>query len=115
MVKCERVMAEVNDKDIKSEISLIFGLPGQSIDSFVASVKWCQSVAPTRIRAFPLMLHRGTNLHDRRVALQLSESTEIKHPAVDAPPGTPIVISSPSFTFDEWKIMADIAASLETR
>ncbi len=62
----EKVLKQVVALGIESEISLIYGLPGQTVDSFRASVEWVRKTGVQRIRAFPLMLLRGTELHRRK-------------------------------------------------
>ena len=63
--------------------------------------------------AFPLMLLRGTPLHANKSKLGLVESNEISH--ADIPrvqEDITHVVSSPSFTYDDWKRMSAIAADL---
>ncbi|RIB26585.1 hypothetical protein C2G38_2162999 [Gigaspora rosea] len=66
------------------------------------------------IHAFPLMLLRGTPLHERKAELGLVESFEIALTEIDrVQTDIPHVVASPSFTYEEWKEMSKIAESLE--
>ena len=63
--------------------------------------------------AFPLMLLRGTPLYEQKEKLGLVEKCEVAHEAIErVQDEIPHVVESPSFTFDEWRRMADIAVTL---
>lgn len=116
MRKIERLLREVKERQIESEISIIFGLPKQTLSSFQKSIEFCIMHGVPVIRAFPLMLLRGTPLYDQKESLGLVESNEIADEGIDRiQEGLPHVISSPSFTYSDWKAMAVISASLETK
>lgn len=103
-----------NSHSIDFEVSLIFGLPEQTIDSFKASIMFCKTMNVPRIHAFPLMLLRGTLLHDQKHKLKLIESHEVAHPEINRLQAQiPHVVSSQTFTYTDWKKMADLAADLE--
>ena len=110
-------MLECTKRSIPFEISLIFGLPNQTVESFKSSVQWALDRKPSKCLAFPLMLLRGTELYDRKKELGLIESTVIQHPLLEElterqQKSIPHVVSSPSFTCKDWKDMASIALSL---
>lgn len=113
--KIETIMTDIHNRGIESEISLIFGLPGQTLQSFQESVLFCKSLNISIIHAFPLMLLRGTPLYEQKQALQLIESNDIqfeyKIPRIQQ--HIPHVISSPTFTYEEWIQMGEIAELLE--
>lgn len=100
--KVDRALAEVRRRDIPHEVSLIFGLPDQTLDSFLASVRWCLERRVPVIKAFPLMLLRGTPLERTRHRWMLRER------------GTnmPIVVASSSFDEHNWTQMARISEAL---
>ena len=100
----EDVIAELNDRRVPYEISLIYGLPLQTLDRFRASVEWCLDRGVPRVRAWPLMLLRGTGLHGQRSRWGYVESE------VDR---IPIVVEGHSFSREDHSEMARIAASLE--
>ena len=63
----------MRERGIEFEISLIYGLPRQTLDSFRESLDWAHSTGATRVAAYPLMLLRGTEMHRRRHALGLRD------------------------------------------
>ena len=99
----EEVVDLVNEKEIDYEISLIYGLPEQTIHSFRETVDWCLSKSVPIIKAFPLMLLRGTEVEQRKKEWGLVESEG----------SMPVVIQSNSFTHDEWCEMAKISEALK--
>ena len=114
LTKVKAVLEETNRRGIETEISLIFGLPGQTVNSFRQSILFCQSLKATKIYAFPLMLLRGTPLHHNKQKLGLIESSDINInyiPRIQT--GIPHVVTSKSFDYKDWQQMADMAASLE--
>jgi radical SAM superfamily enzyme YgiQ (UPF0313 family) len=115
MRKVERILQEVQDLKIESEISLIFGLPGQTLESFKSSVQFCVDRGIRTIHAFPLMLLRGTPLHDKKIDYGLQESNEIASLEIPRVQNEiPHVVSSKTFSYSDWRKMAEIAAKLET-
>jgi radical SAM superfamily enzyme YgiQ (UPF0313 family) len=112
--KIASIVSEIHRRNIESEISLIFGLPGQTLESFEASVNYCKTLGFTTIHAFPLMLLRGTPLFDQKEALQLVESSDVQFDEIPRiQREIPHVIASPSFTFQEWRQMGEIAEALQ--
>lgn len=108
-----KVLNDIYARGIKSEISLIFGLPKQTVTSFQKSIDFCVQHKVPVIHAFPLMLLRGTPLYERRAELGLVESEEIASASIDRiQDGIPHVVSSPSFTYEDWKTMAKMADAL---
>lgn len=112
--KIECNLRKCLDSGIPIEVSLIFGLPGQTLESFQQSVRFCQDLGVPTIRAFPLMLLRGTKLFDRKHELGLVESCDPADPSIDrVQEGIPHVVSSKTFSRRDWEHMAAIAADLE--
>ncbi|NKC15503.1 MAG: radical SAM protein [Gammaproteobacteria bacterium] len=99
------VIADLNDRRIPYEISLIYGLPLQTLERFRASVGWCLDRGVPRVRAWPLMLLRGTALYTERDRWGYVESDAGR---------IPIVVESHSFSREEHAEMARIAESLES-
>lgn len=115
--KVTAVLEDLHKRNIESEISLIFGLPGQTLQSFKESVSFCQDVLgiPT-IHAFPLMLLRGTPLYEQKQQLQLVESSDVSFDQIPRiQQEIPHVISSPSFSYQDWLQMGEIAEGLQRR
>lgn len=114
MNKIKTILHEIEKRKIESEISLIFGLPGQTINSFQESIDFCKSFNIPTLHAFPLMLLRGTPLYDQKQSLRLIESSEENFEKISRITNNiPHVISSPSFTYDDWLKMAEISENLE--
>jgi len=96
---------QLRDRNISYEVSLIYGLPGQTIDSFKRSIDFVQSRGCKTIKAYPLMLLRGTELYHEKEKWDIKEETTGEF-------GIPVVTSSNSFTRNEWEQMNDIANNL---
>lgn len=104
MSKVADVIGRLRQRAIPFEVSLIYGLPLQTLDSFRASVRWCLDHGVPRVRAWPLMLLRGTPLHAQREMWGFVDSEGER---------IPIVVASHSFSRDDHAEMARIAASLD--
>ena len=103
MKKIEQVVKELKARNIDYEVSLIYGLPLQTLDSFEESINWCRSHGIPRIQAWPLMLLRGTPIYSQRETYGFKES---KDNAI------PIVIASNSFTELDHLKMSELADAL---
>ena len=105
MDKVEEVISNLNERRLPYEVSLIYGLPLQTVERFQASVEWCLDRGVPRVRAWPLMLLRGTDLHAQRDRWGFVESRADR---------IPIVVESNSFSREDYAEMASIAAALDT-
>ena len=103
MGSVERVIAKLNRRQIPYEVSLIYGLPFQTVERFQDSVDWCLERGVPRVRAWPLMLLRGTPIHEQREKWGYVESVGER---------IPIVVESRWFSRSEHSRMADIASGL---
>ena len=101
--KVDAALGKVQALGIHHEVSLIFGLPTQTLDSFCESVDWCLHRRVPVIKAFPLMLLRGTQLAVDAPRWALKES---RH-------SMPIVTSSSTFTEEDWAQMNAISEALK--
>ncbi|MFA0960235.1 radical SAM protein [Roseivirga sp. BDSF3-8] len=100
-----RVFAELNRRSISYEVSLIYGLPNQTPDTFRRSIAFLQDNGCTTIKAFPLMLLKGTELYDQKQQYAL-------HEEVVGEFGIQVVTSGNSFTKDDWLEMKELAQNL---
>ena len=100
--RVDRVLQEVRRRGIDHEVSLIFGLPRQTLASFEQSVQWCLDRCVPVIKAFPLLLLRGTALDRDRDRWGL----------VDGGGSMPTVIESSTFTHADWLTMARLSDAL---
>lgn len=100
----DAVIHKLHARGIPFEVSLIYGLPLQTLDSFRRSVDWCLNRRVSTVRAWPLMLLRGTPLYDQRERWGFVESVGDR---------IPHVVSSASFSEADFVAMGEVAASLE--
>jgi radical SAM superfamily enzyme YgiQ (UPF0313 family) len=105
MAKVEGAIERLHARRLPFEVSLIYGLPTQTLSSFQDSVRWCRERGVPVIKAFPLMLLRGTDLDRQRERWGLVESDG----------AIPVVVESDSFTRAEWEEMRLLADSLGER
>ena len=102
MKRVGEAIARLHRYGIPFEVSLIYGLPEQTLNSFIQTVDWCLKRRIPVIKAFPLMLLRGTDLDRHRHRWGLVENDE----------PIPAVIASNTFTRTEWREMRDLAVAL---
>lgn len=115
--KIENVVNELKERNIEFEVSVIFGLPKQTLETFKRTVEYCSNVLkPTRIDAFPLMILRGTELEKSRGDYGLVEemlpSNEFDLCKERISEGIPHVTSSSTFSKHDWLKMYEIAKNL---
>jgi len=92
--KIEKALEMVNDSGISYEISLMYGLPNQTLESFKYGIEWLKERCVGTVKAFPLKLLPGTPLYDEKDKWGFEERKgEL---------GIPFVVSSRSFTYEEW-------------
>ncbi|MDM8521962.1 radical SAM protein [Desulfococcaceae bacterium HSG8] len=99
------LMKELNDRDISYEVSLIYGLPNQTFDSFRRSVDFLKSNGCGNLTAYPLMLLKRTELYAERKKWGFREKRMGKF-------GIPVVVRSDTFGEDEWYRMRKLAEGL---
>ena len=87
------------------EVSIIYGLPSQTVSSFRDSIDYLQRRGVDIIKAFPLMLLEGTKLAEDKEKYLIVEGV------IDEG-GIPHVIESFSFTRHEWQVMHNLANNL---
>lgn len=103
MDEVDAALAATRQRGIHHEVSLIFGLPKQTIKSFEASIQWCLKRRVPAIKAFPLMLLRGTEMERNRHQWQM----------VDSGGSMPMAIQSSTFSITEWESMAKLSEALK--
>lgn len=113
MRKVSRILNKTREMNITTEVSLIFGLPGQTVASFQESIQFCKDHGVPTIYAYPLMLLRGTPLYAAKEKLGLRESTDVEVKVDRVQDNIPHVIASPSFTEAQWCMMAAMAEELD--
>jgi radical SAM superfamily enzyme YgiQ (UPF0313 family) len=104
IARVDQALEMTREANIDHEVSLIFGLPMQTLESFVESVAWCLEREVPTIKAFPLMLLRGTPLERDRERWELVERAG----------ELPVVIRSTSFDEEDWEQMAALSEALRS-
>ena len=99
----EKNLAKVKQAGINFEVSVIYGLPEQTLASFRRTIDWCLEMEIPVIKAFPLMLLRGTEIEKQKHVWGLVESNDTM----------PVVIESDTFTHHEWLQMGKISQILK--
>jgi len=99
------LMKELNGRDISYEVSLIYGLPNQTPESFRRSVDFVEENGCDNLTAYPLMLLKGTELYAEREKWGFKEKRMGMF-------GIPFVMRSHSFSEDEWCEMKGLAEDL---
>lgn len=100
--RVEETLERVQARGIDHEVSLIFGLPLQTLQSFKESVRWCIERRIPTIKAFPLLLLRGTSLDTERA----------RWGYVDGGGSMPMAVASGTFGKADWLEMARISKAL---
>jgi hypothetical protein len=90
------VMEKLRRLRISFETNLIYGIPGQTVQSFRESVRFLRKngCPATDIKCFPLRIPRGSELERREIEFNIAEQQ-------DPITGIPLVASSYSFTPEE--------------
>ena len=102
MRRVDAVLARLGSVEQDYLVTIIYGLPGQTVESFRGTVDHLLRAGVPAIRAFPLVLLRGTDLERRRREWDLDEDdSEI-----------PRVVSSSTFDRADHVHMARIAEAL---
>ncbi len=109
--KRERIaelLPELNARGIGYEISLMYGLPLQTVDTFQESIDFVMDNGCNNLVAYPLMLLRGTGLFEQRAQFGFQEE-------ILGDFNIPTVTSSDSFSKNDWLQMQNIAESLSPK
>nr|VFJ99215.1 MAG: Radical SAM superfamily enzyme YgiQ, UPF0313 family [Candidatus Kentron sp. LFY] len=96
----------LKEKGISYEVSLIYGLPNQTVDSFKKSIDFILESGPKKVVAYPLMLLKGTKLYKQKQKWNLEEK-------ILGDFQIPTVVSGNTFNEDAWLKMHEIANDLE--
>lgn len=103
--KIKKAMCLLKERNISYEISIIYGLPNQTVSSFSQTIDLIQSYGCQNLTAYPLMLLKGTELYAEKEKWNFTEKAIGDF-------NIPVVVSSNSFTEDEWQKMNEIADGL---
>lgn len=100
-----QTLNKVKERKIKYEISLIYGLPFQTLSTFSQSIETLKNMGCSSITAFPLMLLKGTELYSLKNGFDFKE-------AVLGSYKIPTVIASNTYSEAEWWKMYELALQL---
>ncbi len=106
--KVKKVMQMVNFSGLSYEVSIIYGLPGQTYETFLQTVDFLQTNGCYNIVMFPLGLLRGTPLDLMKDYYSMKTMTLSRF-------DTPVVVSSFSFDYSEWEKMHVFAQNYKTQ
>lgn len=101
----DSALEQLVQRGISFEVSLIYGLPGQTLDSFLRSIDHLHTKGCTVIKAWPLMLLPGTKLYEQKEQWGMVEGSVGQF-------NIPVVTSSNSFSKKEWELMEMHAQAL---
>ncbi len=103
MEKVDAALRSCRERGIRHEVSLIYGLPLQTPSSFERSIQWCLERNVPTIKAFPLVLLRGTRLEkDRQQWALRTDGSALAR-----------VVASTTFDTREYESMEKLAQALE--
>lgn len=101
--RVKEALSSVKRRKIPYEVSIIFGLPEQTLKSFRETVEFCLDEKIPVIKAYPLQLLRGTPLERDRATWGLVENEA----------AIPSVVRSHTFDERDWLEMARLAEALD--
>jgi uncharacterized protein with von Willebrand factor type A (vWA) domain len=100
----KEIMKELNIRRIQYEISIIFGIPGQTVASFEDTISFIEENKCGEFRAFPLRLPHNSKMKERKEELKIKETQSPYDPY-----SLMLVTESYSFTYYDWEKMYSIA------
>jgi len=100
-----KLLPELKSRNISYEISLIYGLPYQTLDTFRQSIDFLLSKGCENLTAYPLMLLKGTELYEQKGKFNFVEQNMGDF-------NIPTVIASNTYSEQEWLKMSEIAEQL---
>ena len=101
----EKWLKELQDKGISYEVSLIYSIPGQTINTFIDSIEYLLSFGCKKIRAFPLQIAANSELAEQ-------DNEKYKQGRRNKDEMTLSVVESSSFSKEESKDMDELAQRL---
>lgn len=93
------------DRGIKFGISLIYGLPKQTLKSFENDINKLKQMGITNVVAYPLMFLPGTEMYNQRHQFHYKEMVLGEY-------NIPHVVETSSFTYSDWRKMHELAESI---
>lgn len=109
MEAVRRVMAALDAKRIRYEISLIYGIPGQTVSSFLESVNFVLRNGCTTVKCFPLRIPKNSDMERFALLQGARQEDPGKNYSIAQ------VVSSFSFEAEDWKSMKAVADLLSEK
>jgi radical SAM superfamily enzyme len=100
----EIVVKQLNDAGIKYSISIIFGIPYQTVESFRQTIEFIEKNNCTEFYAYPLQLPKNSKMRERIEELKIKEF-QGEHFSLG------FVSECSSFNKSDWGNMCNIAES----
>ncbi len=105
LVKFEKAIYELNKRCIDYEVSILYGLPGQTYNSFSKTIDFLKKNNVKKIRAFPLSIFPGTGLEKKMEEYKIKIDKKKLN----------IVVSTYSFSEEEYHIMENVALKINRK
>jgi uncharacterized protein with von Willebrand factor type A (vWA) domain/radical SAM superfamily enzyme YgiQ (UPF0313 family) len=100
------IMKELNTRKINYEISIIFGIPGQTIESFKDTIAFIEENGCKKFRAFPLRLPQNSKMKKDAEKLKIKETqSQYDFPTLK------LVTESYSFNYSDWEKMYSLVGA----
>ncbi|MDR0871973.1 MAG: radical SAM protein [Prevotellaceae bacterium] len=96
------VMKELKERDIIYEISIIFGIPSQTVETFKKTIEFIEENGCKKFCAFPLRLPQNSKMAEQRKELKIKEIQDKSF-------SLNFVNESYSFSNSDWETMYQIA------
>jgi radical SAM superfamily enzyme YgiQ (UPF0313 family) len=94
----KKVMRKLNENGIKYSISIIYGIPGQTVDTLQQTIDFIEENGCHKICAYPLRLPKNSKMRKRKDELQIQEIP-------DEPFSLSLVCQCFSFSQADWEKM----------
>lgn len=92
------VMKELKERDITYEVSIIFGIPGQTVETFEKTIEFIKENGCKKFCAFPLRLPQNSKMAEQRNKLKIKEIQDKSF-------SLNFVTESYSFNYSDWEKM----------
>ena len=76
MDKIEQGLLKLNKSGISYEVSIIYAIPGQTVESLIDTIEFLVVNGCKKIRAYPLQIPRNSELERKRLEYEITEVTD---------------------------------------
>ncbi|MFZ4725820.1 MAG: B12-binding domain-containing radical SAM protein [Paludibacter sp.] len=76
MDKIEQGLLKLNESGISYEVSIIYAIPGQTVESLIDTIEFLVLNGCKKIRAYPLQIPRNSELERKRLEYEITEVTD---------------------------------------